>query len=387
MTAVISQAVTVPHVRASANGWRLIATYTVTHGIAEFVTALTLFSLLSEGRITGLQIVVYSVLAFGCPILLAALASLQKSLSEGYVGLAGSILLATGLVLPQLGWAAVLLLGFGSATFHIAAGTATLKLPRRGTAVGVFESSGAIGLAAGTVLGSGAWRLASTSVWAGVAAVVVVGGGLAVLRWGSAGVRDRETGKATPAGYGLSAQLGDAMVGCPRPRRPEWSIVDARNSLPAVGLLALAVMSLMRSIVGFAAPQEWKGGAAMVMLAAVMVMLGRALGGIIADRWGGFAPAMVGFVGAAVFMGLWPGAVWAGLLGAFCLALPMAPVILAMVACTRRPSLSFGLAQLFQVPAALTLGFVMPGWAVFAVLLVGAVLVLAMRPYDERTME
>jgi len=143
----------------------------------------------------------------------------------------------------------------------------------------------------------------------------------------------------------------------------------------------------MRSIVGFAAPLEWKSGAAMVMWAAVVVMLGRGLGGIIADRWGGFAPAMAGFVGAAVFMGLWPGAVWAGLLGAFCLALPMAPVILAMVSCTRRPSLSFGLAQLFQVPAALVLGFVMSGWAVFAVLLVGAVLVWAMKPYDERTKE
>jgi len=389
MTAVISQAVTAPDVTArgaSANGVRLIATYATTHGIAEFVTALTLFSLLSMGRISGGQIVVYSVIAFGCPIALAALASLQKSLSEGYVGLAGAILLATGLVLPQLGWAAVLLLGFGSATFHIAAGTATLKLPRRGMAVGVFESSGAIGLAAGTVLGGGAWSLASTSVWAGVAAVVVVAGGLAVLRWGSAGVR-RTTGEADPAGYGLSAQLTDAMVGCPRPRRSDWTIVNARNSLPAMGLLVLAAVSLMRSIVGFAAPEPWKGGAAMVMWAAVVVMLGRALGGIIADRWGGFAPAMVGFVGAAVFMGLWPGAIWAGLLGAFCLALPMAPVILAMVSCTRRPSISFGLAQLFQVPAALTLGIVMSGWAVFAVLLVGAVLVLAMRPYDERTIK
>jgi len=369
---------------ASPIGGRLIATYTVTHGLAEFFTALTLFSLLGLGRITGLQIAVYSVIAFGCPILIALAMQSWKAMPEGTVGLAGSVLLATGLVLPQLGWAAVLLLGLGSATFHIAAGTATLKLPRRGLAVGVFESSGAIGLAGGTVLGSGLWLRATASVWVGVFAVVVIAGGFAVLRWGSVGTRRRDTGEAHTDGFGLPAQLTSEMVGCPRPRKPRCAIADATGWVPVMVLLALAAMSLIRSITAFSAPQPWKSTTAMVLCAAVMVMLGRAVGGIIADRWGIFWPALAGFIGVALCWGLWPGAVWAGLVGAFCLALPMAPVILAMVASLRRPSISFGLAQLFQVPAALTAGFIMTQWGALAVLACGAVLVLAMWPLDER---
>jgi len=304
-------------------------------------------------------------------------------LPEGRVGLAGSLLMATGLLVTPVPWATVLLLGVGSATLHIAAGTATLKLPRRGLAVGVFESTGAIGLAAGTVLGSGA-RLTSGWVWSGLFAVIVLLGGLVILWWGTAGVARLGTGEAVKEGFGLSARLDDTMVGCPRPRRPAWTLADAQSLAPIAILTVLTVLSLMRSVVGFSAPQPWKDTTVLVMCAAVAVALGRAIGGVIADRWGAFMPSLFGFVGVALCWGLAPQFAWAGLLGAFCMALPMAPIILALVTVTRRPSLSFGLAQLFQVPAALTAGFLLTPWAVLAVLLTGAVLVLAMRPLDDR---
>ncbi|MCL2483464.1 MAG: hypothetical protein FWF43_08660, partial [Propionibacteriaceae bacterium] len=366
-------------------------TYTIVHGMAEFVTSLVLFSMLAQGVIGGTHIVVYSVIAFGMPIVLAVLAS-QGSfarLAEGRVGLGGLVLLAIGvlfphvsMVVPGVGWGSVLLLGLGSAMFHICAGTATLKLPRRGMAVGVFESSGAIGLALGTLLGSGVWKLASTTVWAGLLAAVVVLGGLAVLMWGTVTGRRNEV---IPARLGIGSTLTDAMPECPQPSRPSWTIANGRGLAPALVLVGLAVMSLIRSTTGFAAPQPWKDSTAIVVWAAIAVMCGRAIGGVIADRWGAFAPALAGFVGAAVFMGLWPGQTWAGLAGVFCLALPMAPVILGLVASTRRPGLSFGMAQLFQVPAALMVGLVYSQWIVLVVLLLCAVLVFSIKPLDEKT--
>ena len=46
---------------------------------------------------------------------------------------------ATGILTCHWAWACVVL-GLGSALFHIAAGTSTLKQPRPGTSVDVFES-------------------------------------------------------------------------------------------------------------------------------------------------------------------------------------------------------------------------------------------------------
>ena len=338
---------------------KLLSTYTVVHMLAEFSTALILFSLLAAGRITGLEIALYSVLAFGGPIVIAAL---RPRLPEGRLALFGLLILTLGLLAGAIaGWLAVILLGVGSATFHIAAGTATLKLKRRGTGVGIFESSGAIGISVGTSLGYGIWSGVCASAWLVLLAALLVAGGVAVFHWGTANI--------------LSTDLNEHMFECPPPN--QFLLGVAKSTWFAPALLALMAVSVIRSLAAFAAPQPWKSTVAMVVWASVGALLGRAIGGIVADRWGWLAPAVVGFVGVGLLWGLIGDAPLPGLFGSFFLALPMAPVIMAMVNITRRPSISFGLAQLFQVPAAMIGGLVFSSWLVLVLLLLCGLLLLA----------
>jgi len=351
----------------------LVATYTFVHGVAEFLTALTLFSMIPLWSHPGLLVLVYSVVAFGFPLVISGLAyRVLSGIAEGRMGLAGTVLLATGMLVGQMSWACVLLLGLGSAMLHISAGTATLKLNRRGTAVGVFESSGAIGLAAGTVLGSGAWEMAARTGWISIGSALILAGGFAVLAWGTHGDKP---------GLGATVDLVDENS--PYSVR-RWTLSSGAGWLPLVALVGLAIVSVIRASAGFTSPQPWKQGTALVLVAAICVMLGRAIGGILADRFGILVPTLTGFVGAAVFLSAWPNSAWAGLSGLFFLALPMAGVIVALVTSTGRPSLAFGLAQFFQVPAAFATAILWGPWAVFATLMLCAVLLLVVRPLENR---
>ncbi|MCL2489479.1 MAG: hypothetical protein FWF36_01945 [Propionibacteriaceae bacterium] len=362
-------------VRLTSHQRRLIGTYAGAHGAAEFLAALTLFSLFINAEIDAVQIVVYSVLAFGTPILFAAvLAGRLGRVSEGLVGVVGAILMAAALplgVLGLAGWASVIGLGLGSALLHLAAGTATLKMPNRGTAVGIFESLGAPGLALGTILGLNDWRAAATSTWAILGAVIMLMAGLAVAAWGSAkqtpGINASSATEPTPAelaaaqawreidpapsgaGKALGKLLG-WITGARLPTAASWSLGDG-GAAPLIALLALSAISVARALTYSYAPQPWKADAAMVLVASLIIGLGRALGGLMADRMGFAAAAIGSFVVTSVFLG--SGRVWAGLVGLFFLSTTMAPVILGLLASTRRPSLAFGLAQLCQVPPAL----------------------------------
>jgi len=331
---------------------RLVTTYTLVHGIAEFLTALTLFSMLAVRGYPGWEVALYTAIAFGGPIVAAlAVTTAGSRVTEGPFGLVGAALLGAGLLTTSYDLLTVFLLGAGSALIHIAAGTATLKEPKPATAVGVFEATGAIGLAAGTVLGSGVWSQVSATpaMWFGAA--VMLAGGFAVWRWGTSHIAP-----------GLAARTGVL----PHP---------ATIGVLATAIGALAVVSIARSLVGTGAPQSWKDGAVMVITASVAVALGRAMGGIIADRWGYLVPTLVGLSGAGLAWSVWPTSPVAGLVGAFCLALPMAPVILAMLKILERPALAFGLAQLFQVPAAVAGGLGLGPWGVALAMVASALMV------------
>ena len=358
-------------VRLTFHQRRLIGTYAGAHGAAEFLAALTLFSLFTNTRIDAAQIVVYSVLAFGAPILFAALLGGRLgSVSEGPVGLVGAVLMAAALplgVFGLAGWASVIGLGLGSALFHLAAGTATLKMPNRGTAVGIFESTGAPGLALGTVLGLNDWRLAATSTWAILGAVIMVMAGLAVAAWGSVkqttGINASSATESTPGelaaatlmtspgGGKVLGKLLGWITGARLPTAASWSVGDGTGAAPLIALVALSAISVVRALTYAYAPQPWKMDAAMVLVASLVIGLGRAVGGLMAERMGFAAAAIGSFVVTSVFLGSGRG--WAGLVGLFFLSATMAPVILGLLASTRRPSLAFGLAQLCQVPAAL----------------------------------
>lgn len=352
---------------------RLVSTYTAVHGAAEFLTALTLFSMLPAWG-EGWLLAAYSAVAFGGPIAVAALTAGRLSgWREGWVGLAGTGLLAVGMLLCQVGWACAVVLGAGSAALHIAAGTATLKAPARGNAVGVFESSGAVGLALGSVVGASVGPALAETAWIGVGAAAIALGGLAVAAWGS---------DLRVVGLGAVVATGGPsrpIVSGRTPRPGAWT-PPSGGLLAVAALVALSVISVLRAVAGVAAPQPWKQGVALVLAASVCVAAGRALGGVIADRFGLAMPAIVGFVGAAAGLALWPDAAWAGLAGSFFLALPMAPVIVGLVAVTGRPSLAFGLAQVCQVPSALVGGLVLGPWAVLVVLLLCAAGIVWLAP-------
>ena len=169
----------------------------------------------------------------------------------------------------------------------------------------------------------------------------------------------------------------------PPPSSP-LSLSGTSGWLPIIAFAALAAISITRTLTYFTTPQPWKDTPTMILVAASMVLLGRAIGGILTDIFGFIPTAAAGFLGTALFLAMWPSAAWAGLIGLFFLSVTMAPVIIGLLASTSRPSIAFGLAQFFQVPAGLALGIFFSPWVVFGTMVVCAALVLSLRPLDTR---
>ncbi|MDR2973961.1 MAG: hypothetical protein LBV00_04500 [Propionibacteriaceae bacterium] len=378
---------------------RLVAVYCAVHGVAEFWTALLLFSWQSVWSDFAYLVLVYNCLAFGAPILVALGVSTwgRQRLNPRLCGLAGAMILSVGLLLAPSGAVCVVVMGVGSALLHIGAGTASLRCLRPGTAVGVFESSGAVGLAIGGLLGAGVWQFVGQVPWVLCGVVVMVIGGLVVWRWGNASWPDRGAVGAAqpvdrlaasvvapplPAASQGSASFEDPLVStgsvplAPPPRAARAPMAGRRWA--PIALSVLAVVSIGRGIIGaeLAELADLAGSTPLIVVVlAVALGLGRALGGTLTDHIGASQTAIAGFVAAGLMLSFAACGWWVLAVASCLVGVTMAAMIVWLLRVVERPSWAFGLAQLFQAPTALVGALVLDQWAVVAGL-VGCALVM-----------
>jgi FSR family fosmidomycin resistance protein-like MFS transporter len=294
---------------------------------------------------TGALFVLYNLLAFGAQPVLGLLVDWSQRPRAAAILGCGLTASATVVFLqhPLLG---VILTGLGNAIFHLGAGSICLQLtPGRALAPGIFVAPGDLGIFLGTYLGK-----------AGV-----------FVAW--------------PFVLGL-AGLCVAMVLIPLPAiayarpKPAWKWAT-------VVVVLLLVCVGVRSLVGFSLVLPWKSVIWLALIASVSVTLGKALGGVFADRLGWGRIAVGALAVAAPLLAFGAGLPGVALAGLFLFNLTM-PVTLTATAnlLPGRPAFAFGLTCLALELGAWTVlqhsdAAAMCGqpWYVFAVI-VGSAVVL-----------
>ena len=231
----------------------MLPLFTIIHPLVDACSV----SVLVAGGATWERVLVYNALAFALQLPMGMLLDEWPRCGRGGFFAGTGLVLAAAIVaaLGFGGWGVLAAACGGNALFHLTAGKHVLEA-REGRAgpIGLFISTGALGLMAGQVWAAKAAVICLWSFAGALAACVAVA---AVREWGGGGR--------------LNAPAQD----------------DERTLLPMLILLGLFALIVWRSWAGLFANGRSAGGCALMMLAgAVVAFTGKVAGGYLAERVG-----------------------------------------------------------------------------------------------------
>jgi len=326
-----------------------LGVYAVSHAAVDATCAAVFFWAIRTGAIGGATVVyaalLYNALAFASqPILGLVIDRIDAPRVAGVVGclttaLAVPIVLVTHAVVPAL-----VVAGLGNAAFHLGGGIVSLRhRPGSATAPGIFVAPGAAGLFIGAAIAR-----AGGPLWPFALTLLGLGAGVALF------------GRARPA----------PAAADPRAR------AGGRPGLESVLLLVLVVVGL-RAFAGGAIGFTWKSAPTLGIALVAAVVLGKALGGAVADRFGLRAAAIGAFLVCLPLLLAGYAAPVAGVAGILVFNMTM-PVTLVAIARSLpgHEGFAFGLTCLAlfvgAMPVLLGLGAGLKGGPLAAVTLAGA---------------
>ena len=242
--------------------WRPTLLYAAAHFAVDFGCA---YTALAHGNGSAFGFLIYNFCAFALQMPLGLLAdrlNRNRILAAG-----GGFLVAAMCCVPSFGLWGMILLGIGNSLFHLGGGLDVLNLSGGQAApLGVFVSPGALGLYCGTLLGK-----ASANPLPVVLLVALLSSAVLAL--------------CRPA------ELPDNMP----LKMPTFSV------FPIAAALFLVV--ILRSYGGMTAAFPWKAGL-WSWIAVGAVVLGKTLGGFLADRLGLRLSSCLSLGAAALFFAL-----------------------------------------------------------------------------------
>ena len=259
----------------------------------------------------------YNVIAFGLQSVIGAICD-ERQVWRRVSGFAGSMMVCLAVVTAAVSegavvWAAMVTVALGNAFFHVGGGIDVLRRSGgRMSGSGIFVSSGAMGVALGSLYRSGV-----VTVLLMLTAVVLTG---------------------MLARHDMREQAeGDNYV--------HFGIVKEGSFVLMVVLLMTAVF--VRSYAGSVMPMEWEKTGWLAVAPAAASCLGKALGGTAADRFGAARCAVVSLLFSAPLIILGAANVLCSLAGILLFNMTM-PVTLCGLASLmpRNPGFAFGLTTL-----------------------------------------
>ena len=297
--------------------------YGVGHATVDATCAAILFTIFKHQSInfsnTLSYLILYNVLAFGLQALLGL--AVDHFQSPRAAALLGCMLVGiSALVLSILPVIAIIFAGIGNALFHVGGGSISLNLrPRKAALPGMYVAPGALGLYIGTILGKKGYFIA----WPCILIFVVLSLLIFVIR------------------------------------KPEMNYehdVMAENQPNHFEIiLFLILLSIaVRSLVGLALVFPWKADSGLLIFLTLAIMLGKGLGGILADKYG-WLRVGVGAVAFSIPLLIFGAqSPYLALLGMFLfnITMPLTLVIISNIL-PGRPGFAFGLTCLALIMGAL----------------------------------
>lgn len=277
---------------------------TVIYGAAHFwvdlCCALLLYRHFSGSAEWLLLLLLYNFCAFALQLPFGILA--DRLDRNGIVAAAGMLLTALAFLTPALPPLSAVLAGCGNALFHVGGGIEILnRSVHKAFRLGLFVAPGALGLFLGAKLGEGT-----------------------LLLW------------PFPAVLALAAILFLFLE-----HKPSGNAAPQLSLRPA--LFALLGVVILRSYLGFCMVFRWNTTPLTALAVVLALVLGKAAGGLLLDRFGYLTASLCSLLAAACLL-LMPHYLITGLLGVFFFQMTM-PVTLWAAAkyCGSAKGFSFGL--------------------------------------------
>ena len=261
-------------------------------------------------------ILVYDVIAFAPQPIFGLLVDRYRAPAQ--VAAAGILLVAASTLLMGAPFLAIVTAGIGNAVFHVGGGRLSLELaPGKATLPGIFVAPGALGLTIGILIGKSGEFLA----WPFLV---------------------------------LLLALAVTVLVIPRPAPLPRRALPGNLRWFETVILLLLVSVAIRSLVGQSLVLPWKSDPSLLLALTLAVVLGKALGGILADRFGWAAVAVTGLVISVPLLAFFTPLPALVILGTFLFNLSM-PVTLACLAdmLPGKSGFAFGLTALALIIGAL----------------------------------
>ena len=256
---------------------KMLPVLTITHPLVDACS----MSVLAAGGMSWSRILVYNVVAFALQLPLGVVLDVRPGLVRGGFVAGTSLVCAATLAAAfgANGWGVLVAVCLGNAIFHLTAGKHVLEAHGgRSGPIGLFISTGALGLLAGQ-LGVEHAAAASLPTFAALLAACVVVAG-----------RD----------VGWHASTGETHVGPAGGTRSCASATCGTLVVPVMILVGLFVLVAWRSWAGLEATRlTATEGMSLVLAGAAVTWGGKAVGGYLAERLGRWTVTAASVCGSA----------------------------------------------------------------------------------------
>ncbi len=297
--------------------------YGTTHAVVDGICAAVIFSILKNQIVSTTEfislVILYNALAFGLQTIFGLATDYFKS--PRVAAFLGCILTGisamTFLYSPIM---AIIFAGLGNALFHIGGGSISLNLtPKKATAPGIYVAPGALGLLVGTLLGKSGQFI----VWPFILILAV----LCLLMF---------------------------VIKKPEMNYERGEIRENKFNYFEFILLLVFLSIAIRSLVGMVLVFPWKTNIDLLIILTVAVVLGKGLGGILADKFGWVRVAVGALILSIPFLVFGANISYLAIIGMFLFNITMS-ITLVVISniLPGRPGFAFGLTCLALILGAL----------------------------------
>lgn len=287
-----------------------ITLYSFTHLVVDAACAFLLLGVLELNDHIILSMILYNAGAF---VLQAPFGLIvDKALNPKLAAMLGLVFVAVSFLFWNNIFVALILAGIGNALFHVGGGSLVLSLKnKKATFAGIYVAPGGIGLGLGAFL-----AFSPVHINLILFPVVLMTFGL-ILYFIETPVFNRVNEKE---------------------RIPDYRILI---------VLLIMIPIIVRSMIGLSLEFPWKENQLLSLLLVATIALGKAFGGVLADKYGLMKVGVGGLLVSAPLLAFFASIPVLGMLGAFILNFTMPVTLMAIFnVMPRNKGLSFGLTTL-----------------------------------------